>query len=140
MKILIWLLAFLILFALIPKLAISVEAHQTSKMPLYEDLDLSPRDYSVYAVLDRFGGKEWTYFNKIVEKESNWEVLGHHYPISKKSSASGLCGFLDQTWIDYGYEKTEDPYIQIDACIDYIENRYELPSKALKFHKRKNWF
>lgn len=115
-------------------------AYSYAYTPVSEAFYLSPRDYSIYAVLERFGGTEWGAFNDIVEKESQWKVLGLHYPISKKSSATGLCGFLNQTWIDYGYKKTEDPYIQIDACLDYIEKRYKNPREALIFHDRHGWF
>lgn len=101
--------------------------------------------YAFEKVLDRWGSEQWDSFDKIVEKESNWEILGPHYKNGYtvdgvKSSASGLCGFLDGTWEGTSYQKTEDPYIQISACINYIQERYETPKKALNFHYKNNWY
>ena len=103
----------------------------------------NPPNIKVYAfekVLHKWGSDQWVHFDDIVDKESiNWTVLDAHYPTGYtkdgiKSSAFGLCGFLDGTWEGTGYKKTEDPYIQISACVVYIQNRYGTPQKAIQFH------
>lgn len=89
---------------------------------------------------------QWESFNKIVSQESwNWRITKEHYKggytkTGIKSSAFGLCGFLDSTWTDIGYEKTDDPYIQISACVKYISQRYGSPKNAWKFHTLNNWY
>ena len=96
------------------------------------------REYAEARVLEVFGEGQWRYVDYIVSKESrNWTVYGPHYPETKKSSAHGLCGFLNATWKG---EKTDDPYVQIDECLVYIKERYGDPHKAYHFHKMKNWF
>lgn len=96
------------------------------------------KEYAEQRVLEVFGEGQWDYVNYIVAKESrNWTVYGPHYPETKKSSAHGLCGFLNATWKG---EKTDDPYIQLDECLVYIQERYGTPHKAYHFHKLKNWF
>ena len=96
------------------------------------------KEYAQKRVLEVFGEGQWTYLDYIVSKESqNWTIYGSHYPETKKSSAHGLCGFLNATWKG---EKTDDPYIQIDECLVYIKDRYGDPHKAYHFHKLKNWF
>lgn len=92
-----------------------------------------------------WGESEWDAFNKIVSKESmNWTVHDEHYkgnvatlPNGRvvKSSAYGLGGFMDGTWAMTGYEKTNDPYIQVKATIIYIEKSYKTPTEAWKKHQ-----
>ena len=115
--------------------------------PVYTDTYIAPveppkpeiRVYAEQMVNDTFGAG-WVYFEQIIDKESGWKVFDEHYPISKKSTAHGLCGLLNGTWKETGYVKTDDPYVQVDACISYVKNRYEVPSKALKFHETHGWF
>lgn len=96
------------------------------------------KEYAEQRVLEVFGEGQWDYLDYIVSKESeNWTIYGPHYPETKKSSAHGLCGFLNATWKG---EKTDDPYIQIDECLVYIKDRYGDPHKAYHFHQLKNWF
>ena len=96
------------------------------------------KEYAEQRVLEVFGEGQWNYVDYIVSKESeNWTVFGPHYPVTKKSSAHGLCGFLNATWKG---EKTDDPYVQIDECLIYIKERYGDPYKAFHFHQKMNWF
>ena len=149
MKILIWfcLTAGLILL-LLPS---HTESYKAPEPPIRPDI----KTYAKERVIAVFGGG-WVEFDKIVTKESiNWTVFEEHYKDGYawvkqkdgtykrlKSSAYGLCGFLDQTWKDTGFIKTKDPYVQIDACIVYIQNRplYKSPQKAWEFHLKNNWF
>lgn len=95
------------------------------------------KEYAKQRVNEVFGEEQWKYVDYIVSKESNWTVYGAHYPVSKKSSAHGLCGFLNSTWKG---EKTDDPYIQIDECLVYIKERYGDAHKAYHFHLEHNWY
>ena len=104
------------------------------------DINLNPniKVYAFEQILVTWDSSQWDAFDKVVNKESGWTVTGPHYPTGYtkggvKSSASGLCGFLDGTFKAYG-EKTEDPYKQIDYCIKYISDRYKTPKKALDYH------
>ena len=96
--------------------------------------------YAFEKVLEKWGEKQWASFSAVVNKESTWETTTAHYPTTKKSTAHGLCGFLNQTWVDTGFTKTDDPYTQIDACMVYISQRYKSPSKALEFHQKNGWY
>lgn len=108
----------------------TTESHDAPQEPVRPTL----KEYARDRVLDTFGSG-WSEFETIVGKESRqWTVFTAHYPKSKKSSAHGLCGFLNQTWFDTGFEKTDDPYVQVDACIEYVKKRYGNPQKALAFH------
>lgn len=97
------------------------------------------KEYAKLRVEEVFGSG-WPEFERIIHKESGWEVIGYHYPKSKISSATGLCGMLTSTFKSIGYERTEDPYKQIEACIKYTKVRYGNPQKALKAHLQKNWW
>lgn len=94
----------------------------------------------------RWDESHWSSFNNIVNQESwNWRITKEHYKggytkDGVKSSAYGLCGFLNSTWADTGYTKTEDPYTQIAACIEYVDDRYGNPKNAWSFHIVNNWF
>lgn len=98
--------------------------------PIIQD----PKQYSIYRVLEEFGGGQWTYFNDLIKRESGWD------PKAKNpySSAYGLGQLLNQTWKSVGCIKTGDPYIQIDCTIKYIKARYGNPEKAIAFHNRHN--
>lgn len=96
------------------------------------------KEYAEKRVLEVFGGG-WVEFERIIAKESRWEVIGHHYPVSNKSSAWGLCGTLVRTHkVEEGFKT--DPYKQIDWCIDYTKKRYGNPQKALTFHLQNNYW
>lgn len=91
--------------------------------------------YAFEKVLNRWGDKQWSYFSEIIERESRWNSEAKN----PKSSAYGLCQFLSATYKQYG-EKTNDPYKQIDMCIEYINDRYKTPQKAIQFHNKNNWY
>lgn len=93
------------------------------------------KGYAKCEVTQRFGSSEWESFEWIVEKESRWiDTAQNPY-----SSAFGLCQFLTMTWDRYG-EKTTDPKLQIQYCFDYLEDRYDTPTKAKNFHIKKGYY
>lgn len=69
-------------------------------------------------------------------KESGWDPNADN----PTSTAYGIAQFLNGTWAGTGYQKTSDPYQQIDAGLKYITQRYGSPSNALKFHLENNWY
>lgn len=69
-------------------------------------------------------------------KESGWNPNAQN----PTSTAYGIAQFLNGTWAGTGYQKTSDPYKQIQAGLSYIYGRYGSPSKALKFHLAHNWY
>lgn len=56
------------------------------------------------------------------------------------STAYGIGQFLNSTWKLVGCEKTDNPFIQVDCMIKYVEKTYGTPSKAVAFHNRNNWY
>lgn len=70
------------------------------------------------------------------DKESGWNPQAQN----PTSTAYGIAQFLNGTWQGTGYQKTSDPYQQIDAGLAYIKARYGSPSKALNFHLQNNWY
>lgn len=77
----------------------------------------------------------------ILWRESEWGCTGPHFPRSRRSTAFGVAGFLNQTWYDVGVRKTNDVHGQIEACFRYLDVRYHgQPSYALAFHRKHGWF
>lgn len=101
--------------------------------PIIQDKDI--KLYAVEKVLDEFGGGQWVYFNDLVYRESKWRNTAQN----PNSSAYGLCQFLSATYKQYG-EKTDDPYRQIDMCIEYIKDRYGNPHKSIVFHNKHGYY
>jgi hypothetical protein len=87
-------------------------------------------------VSESFGSSQWASFNTIVTRESGWNSRAQN----PSSTAYGLCQFLNSTWGSYGYTKSDDPVIQLKACIVYIKSRYHSPTGALAFWNAHHWF
>ncbi|MCK9371001.1 transglycosylase SLT domain-containing protein [Candidatus Dojkabacteria bacterium] len=133
-KILITFIVVLLLVSLIPT-KLHYQAVEASSMPL-EQAKLPPiKEYAQSAVIDTFGG-HWNEFNDLINRESKW----NHLAQNPNSSAFGLGQFLNSTWKSVDCVKTKDPYKQIDCTIAYIQDRYDTPSKALKFHKANGYY
>lgn len=73
---------------------------------------------------------------KLWDRESGWNPQAQN----PTSTAFGIAQFLNGTWKGTGFEKTSDPYQQIDAGLAYIKARYGTPSNALNFHLQNNWY
>ena len=93
------------------------------------------RIYSIHKVMDVWGGKQWSYFNNIVEAESHWDYLAKN----PKSSAQGLCQAMLSIH-DVPEDYKTNPYTQIDWCVNYISERYDSPKEAWRFWSKHNWF
>lgn len=99
-----------------------------------EQIDV--KTYSIHKTLEVFGGGQWTYLNKIIDKESEWDNEAQN----PSSTAFGLGQFLNSTWKTVGCKKTDDPYIQIDCMTKYIQNQYGTPKKAWQYHLREGHY
>lgn len=94
------------------------------------------KKYSCEAVEAEFGVLEWSSFDTLIKKESNW----NHLAQNKNSTAFGLGQMLNSTWKTVGCEKTTDPYVQIDCTIKYVKKNYDTPHKAIVVHNTKNYY
>lgn len=97
---------------------------------------LNIKVYAFEKVLERWSDDEWDHFNELIDRESRWNCNAQN----PKSTAYGCGQFLNSTWETVGCTKTSDKYKQIDCAIAYVEVRYDTPQKALKFHKKNNWY
>ena len=79
--------------------------------------------------------EELCYFN-IIDRESRWNPLAQN----PKSTAFGIGQFLNSTWKLVGFEKTKNPYDQIDAMIEYVKVRYGDGCNAWDFKYRNGWY
>ena len=74
--------------------------------------------------------------DQLWEAESNW----HPTAQNPTSTAYGIAQFIDATWATTGIAKTSDPYLQIDAGLIYIDERYDTACTAWEFHQANNWY
>jgi hypothetical protein len=79
--------------------------------------------------------EELCYFN-IIDKESKWNPLAQN----PKSTAFGIGQFLNSTWELVDHSKTKNPYIQIDAMVQYVKVVYGDGCKAWDFRYRNGWY
>lgn len=124
----IWLIGIAILFS--PFTSVSyIKYVQAAEKP-----DI--KTYALEQVKKEWGEKQWSYFDALIKRESNWnsEVK------NPKSSAYGYGQFLDSTWKTVGCIKTIDQYEQIDCTISYVKARYENPQKTIAFWDKKHWY
>lgn len=94
------------------------------------------KTYAKERIISKWGEAQWAHFEDLIERESSWNSEAKN----PKSTAYGLGQFLNSTWDDVGCVKTKDPYIQINCTISYVEQRYETPHGAIKFHNKKNYY
>lgn len=107
--------------------------------PVYDYSISDLKVYSSLVVCQKWNESEVKAFKEIIHKESSWIHNTEHYE-NGLSSAFGLGGFLNATWETVDCTKTSDQYRQIECTARYIEQRYNTPSKALKFHNLHNWY
>jgi hypothetical protein len=98
-------------------------------------------DYQTYAQaqLAHYGwdDTQWAALDELWgHDESGWNPTAQN----PKSTAYGIAQFLDGTWQGVGYRKTSDPYVQIEAGLAYIRQRYGSPAAALAFHRKHGWY
>lgn len=75
-------------------------------------------------------------WSSLIARESGF----NHLAKNPNSTASGLGQFLDSTWEDTGYAKSNDPEIQLKAMRVYAEKRYGSMCKALEHNLTEGWY
>jgi hypothetical protein len=71
-------------------------------------------------------GNQWGAFNTLEMHEAGWNPNAQN----PTSTAYGLGQFLDTTWATVGASKTSNPYLQLNAMMAYIRQRYGSPAAA----------
>jgi len=102
----------------------------TSPADLYNATRDTPDTSGVRAYTDA------TMLAYIKHKESS----GNPNAQNPTSSAYGLYGFLNSTWVSVGCIKTSDPVEQERCALLYIEQRYGSIAEAYNFHLRNNYY
>lgn len=74
-------------------------------------------------------GPQWDALAWIISKESGWNPTAQN----PSSTAYGLFQFLDATWASTGIAKTDNPGLQAQAGMRYIQQRYGTPVQARAF-------
>lgn len=90
------------------------------------------KHYAYYEIVDVWGHEEVKPFFEIIRRESEWNPKAQN----PESTAFGIGQFLIGTWKLVGHEKTENPYKQIDAMIEYVLIVYGTPTEALIKHNK----
>jgi hypothetical protein len=81
--------------------------------------------------------KQFACLNKLLIKESNWNVLSKN----PKSSAKGIGQLLDATRKNLGMEpKKKDGTAQLVATLSYIHRRWVNPCNAWGFFSKHNYY
>jgi len=86
--------------------------------------------------------KEFSCLDKLIRLESHWNTLAKN----RSSGAFGIFQFMPQTWGNYGYVKTTNPIIQVQAGLRYLHKRYGneyAPTGACvayQFHLKHGWY
>ena len=99
---------------------------------MYYTPPATPKDYA----LSKVGAEQFVCLDRLLVKESGWKPWAQN-PVS---TAYGLFQFLDSTWAGTGYEKSADPYVQIDAGLVYIQGRYGDSCTAWHNSQLYNWY
>ena len=127
------LLVLLVGFALYPTPnAQSEPIHNVSQSTLFVQSINAPPLEELY-VTQALNDPCW---NSLIWRESGWKWWAKN-PIS---SAYGLGQFLESTWAGTGYEKSDDPEIQLAAMLAYIQNRYGTTCEASRHQVENNWY
>lgn len=93
----------------------------------------SPKGIAWELVKEKWGVQEWGAFEQIVQNESGWNP----YRVNQSSGACYLpqalpCSKMGAEAWDYEG--------QLKWMVNYIDNRYETPTKAWSFHQDNNWY
>lgn len=89
------------------------------------------KQYALWQVIDTWDSSQWSSFDYVVRKESNWD----HTAVNPSSGACGLPQSLPCSKMG-----TDDPYEQIDWMIWYIQESYGTPKRTKIFHLQNNWY
>jgi Transglycosylase SLT domain len=107
-------------------------------MKLIEKFGHQPRAYAKTLLPH----KEFSCLDKLIRLESHWNAKARNH----SSGAFGIFQFMPQTWGNYGYVKTTNPIIQVQAGLRYLHKRYGneyAPTGACvayQFHLKHGWY
>jgi hypothetical protein len=93
----------------------------------------SPKGVGWELIKEKWGIQEWGNFEELVMRESGWNP----YSVNASSGACGIpqalpCSKMDAERWDYEG--------QLKWMVNYIQNRYKTPTKALEFHDINGWY
>jgi hypothetical protein len=133
---LLWFLGILSV-SLVLLLALPVRIESKAPVVVIEEVKVKPtiKEYAKLEVEKAFGEGQWVHFDKVIRAESKWV----HTAKNPRSSAYGLC----QTMLSVHKPPKafmNDPYMQVDWCIEYVKKRYRTPQLASSFWDRNKWF
>ena len=107
-------------------------------MKLIEKFGHQPRAYAKTLLPH----KEFSCLDKLIRLESHWNNKARN----RSSGAFGIFQFMPQTWGNYGYVKTTNPIVQVQAGLRYLHKRYGndyAPTGACvayQFHLKHGWY
>jgi hypothetical protein len=104
----------------------AAQAHTPAQKQAYKD----------YAASGFRSAAQFDCLDQLWEAESNWNPTAQN----PTSSAYGIAQFINATWATTGIAKTSDPYLQIEAGLIYIDERYGTSCDAWEFHQANNWY
>lgn len=115
------------------------EAHAPYKESLTApENHIDPKTYARYIAESQYNwqGEEWKCLGRLWGKESAWNykavspTLDYGIPQRhmKNNNWSEISDFID------------NPKVQIDWGLNYIQTRYGSPCQAWQFHKERNWY
>lgn len=141
--------AFLVYIAISP---IKVASEGKTAQPEAIKQVISVQDYAKQRVEAVFGINHWASFYFIISEESGWchtkwngqndcPEKARMVKLEGRSNAQGLCQtMLSKHGLLTDYDYMNDPYRQIDWCINYAKERYVNPNNAWKVWKEKKWW
>jgi hypothetical protein len=93
----------------------------------------SPKGIAWELIKTQWGIQEWGNFEELVMRESGWNP----YSINASSGACGIpqalpCSKMDAERWDYEG--------QLKWMVNYVSERYQNPTNAIKFHDENNWY
>lgn len=106
-------------------------AEDVTHCKAYNDI----KDYAKCEVIKKWGIDQWSAFDYIIQKESNWNYKADN----PHSSAYGLPQAMTSLH-DLPEDYMTNPKSQILWALDYIDTTYSDAQKAKEFHKKHNWY
>lgn len=100
------------------------------------------RDYVSYAESKINNIQEFKCFDELMQRESSWRTRKDpQFADNPNSSAYGIPQALPGNKMEsHGHDWRTNPITQIRWALDYIEERYSTPCKALKFHTERGYY
>jgi hypothetical protein len=100
------------------------------------------RDYITYAEAKIKDDKQFKCFDELMQRESSWRTRKDpQFADNPNSSAYGIPQALPgEKMASHGHDWRTNPITQIRWAIDYIEERYSTPCKALNFHDERGYY